>query len=931
MKNGKKSSVMKKAAAIAALMLVVGSAGVAAEVVNGSPANGIIASANLPEGAFEIRSDENLREFLMSEDKEAYLVNDITITGSLKDGKGNHLSLVSGKSIYGCGYTVNIKGDQTDSLFEKIEKGATIRNTKICFKNTDTDSKIGSGVLCKENYGNIEYVTATAYITSENENTGIICGVNHGKIFGCIAEGKVICRKEESESEKLGGICGSNYGTIERCSCSAEVQYYYYYWDWDWLHWIAASNIAGGFCGYSDGTITDCVFDGKLTEINENNSKFPHFNEDNSKSSHVNNENVGGLCGRLANNGKIENCFYYCTDKTKKSNERYNCLGSEDESISFKNCYRIDSDGKNAHYHDDHYDDPGVIGNYEHNYKNGIVVRVLNAGPDKTRKEIVWKQGEGNRNYPMLNMQMDTIEYEAPVALDNLVYNGEEQTLVKSGVLLRGCGEFQYSFKKKSSEKWSEWSTELPKAEDAGEYEVKFKIDSKADSYSSVGESGPISVTVKKRAVVITAEDKTSKYGEDPAELTYASDGFIKGEEVKSKDVKLSCEVTAASSAGTYDITAEVKSENYPNYVIKTNNGKYTVTKAESYCEAPKANELTYNGTAQKLVTAGTAEGGTLEYSLDEENFSAEIPTGKGAGIYTVYYRVTGDENHNSTAISKITVTIAKKEATVTANSATSIYGEDPAELTYASDGFIKGEEVKSKDVKLSCEVTAASSAGTYDITAEVKSENYPNYVIKTNNGKYTVTKAESYCEAPKANELTYNGTAQKLVTAGTAEGGTLEYSLDEENFSAEIPTGKGAGIYTVYYRVTGDENHNSTAISKITVTIAKKEATVTANSATSIYGEDPAELTYASDGFVNGEEVKSEDVKLSCEVTSASSAGTYDIKVTVESENYPNYEIKTNDGKYTVTKAESSCEAPKANELTYNGTEQELVTAGTA
>ena len=36
---------MKKAAAIAALMFVVGSAGVSAEVVNGSPANGIIAFA----------------------------------------------------------------------------------------------------------------------------------------------------------------------------------------------------------------------------------------------------------------------------------------------------------------------------------------------------------------------------------------------------------------------------------------------------------------------------------------------------------------------------------------------------------------------------------------------------------------------------------------------------------------------------------------------------------------------------------------------------------------------------------------------------------------------------------------------------------------------------------------------------------------------
>ena len=167
LKNGKKSSVMKKAAAIAALMFVVGSAGVAAEVVNGSPANGIIASANLPEGAFEIRNAGNLRDFLMSdEDKEAYLVNNITITGSLKDDKGNHLSLVPGKSIYGCGYTVNIKGDHTDSLFENIEEGATIRNTKICFENTD--SKIGSGVLCKEALASstIFFITSIQSVTS---------------------------------------------------------------------------------------------------------------------------------------------------------------------------------------------------------------------------------------------------------------------------------------------------------------------------------------------------------------------------------------------------------------------------------------------------------------------------------------------------------------------------------------------------------------------------------------------------------------------------------------------------------------------------------------------------------------------------------------------------------------------------------------------
>ena len=51
---------------------------------------------------------------------------------------------------------------------------------------------------------------------------------------------------------------------------------------------------------------------------------------------------------------------------------------------------------------------------------------------------------------------------------------------------------------------------------------------------------------------------------------------------------------------------------------------------------APTANTLTYNGTAQALVTAGTAVGGTLMYSLAEDGeYSANIPTGTEADTYT--------------------------------------------------------------------------------------------------------------------------------------------------------------------------------------------------------------------------------------------------------------------------------------------------------
>ena len=71
----------------------------------------------------------------------------------------------------------------------------------------------------------------------------------------------------------------------------------------------------------------------------------------------------------------------------------------------------------------------------------------------------------------------------------------------------------------------------------------------------------------------------------------------------------------------------------------------------------PVAKALIYNGTAQELVTAGEATGGTMQYALgdnattapDASAYTASIPTGTDAGTYFVWYKVVGDENHNNT------------------------------------------------------------------------------------------------------------------------------------------------------------------------------------------------------------------------------------------------------------------------------------------
>ena len=74
-----------------------------------------------------------------------------------------------------------------------------------------------------------------------------------------------------------------------------------------------------------------------------------------------------------------------------------------------------------------------------------------------------------------------------------------------------------------------------------------------------------------------------------------------------------------------------------------------------------------YRGREMDLVEPGSTTAGTLQYSMDGEVWSEEIPTAVNAGTYTVYYRVAGNNFVNDVAAASVTVTVNPYE--VSANS----------------------------------------------------------------------------------------------------------------------------------------------------------------------------------------------------------------------------------------------------------------------
>jgi len=82
----------------------------------------------------------------------------------------------------------------------------------------------------------------------------------------------------------------------------------------------------------------------------------------------------------------------------------------------------------------------------------------------------------------------------------------------------------------------------------------------------------------------------------------------------------------------------------------------------------PTAKTLTYTGSPQTLVNAGSASGGTMQYTLgtsssispESSMFTPDIPQGKDAETYYVWYMAKGDNTHTDSDPKCVTVTISK-------------------------------------------------------------------------------------------------------------------------------------------------------------------------------------------------------------------------------------------------------------------------------
>ena len=415
-----------------------------------------------------------------------------------------------------------------------------------------------------------------------------------------------------------------------------------------------------------------------------------------------------------------------------------------------------------------------------------------------------------------------------------------------------------------------------------GEYKgtkiVNFTI-AKADSAAATAPTANNLTYTGKAQALISAGTATG------GEMQYSLDGKT-----------YSTDLPTAINAGEYTVYYKVVADsNHNDTAAQT--VKVTIATSDADVTAPTANKLTFTGKAQALISAGTVTGGEMQYSLDGKTYCTDLPTATNAGEYIVYYKVVADSNHNDAAAQVVKVTIAKAAIVPGVSLADWTFGET------ASDPIVTGNSGSSTvtlafyqgETKLN---GIPENAGSYKVVATFPETK--NYLGGTAEADFTIAKADSaVATAPKANTLTYSGKAQALISAGTATGGEMEYSLDGKTYSSALPTATNAGEYTVYYKVVADSNHNDTAAQTVIVTVAKCAITITADNQTSDYGTALNTLTYK----LTGEIAEGDDlgIKLATEANKEVS-GTSDITVSYTAN--ANYAVTVKNGTYTVGEA---------------------------
>ena len=325
----------------------------------------------------------------------------------------------------------------------------------------------------------------------------------------------------------------------------------------------------------------------------------------------------------------------------------------------------------------------------------------------------------------------------APSAATDLTYTGEEMELVSAGT--SPDGDILYRVGNGDD---AEFSAEIPKAKNAGEYEVYFKAAARDDNHKDSEVQGPVNVVIEKAEGQVTAEPQAVKGlvydGEEHALVEGGeTNGALMLYRLKKDDEfvgEYTDAVPTVADAGEY--TVYYKAGGDENYTPSEESSAAVEVKQAPFPGSILRGAVSAGFEEKVDITALVSSDKELEYSINQEGTDAEgcsiengiLLTGNKEGKCYIDIKAAGTENYEAGSlyvnISDIEwtdigvyqdhITYGKEEVDPKYDEYEGIDDEQTAPPTFSYSGtLLDGSKYGETEEDFN---TAPTEAGTYNV-----------------------------------------------------------------------------------------------------------------------------------------------------------------------------------------------------------------------
>ena len=513
------------------------------------------------------------------------------------------------------------------------------------------------------------------------------------------------------------------------------------------------------------------------------------------------------------------------------------------------------------------------------------------------------------------------------VFLDDFTY-GEQPAIKLQGAPSDSKVVYQYKDKDEDDSTYAGITEEGLKKLSAGEYTLKAVVEETAN-YE--GDSDTCIFKVKK-ASTTNSDSKVSisgwTYGgyngventpsidsslnpeNQTVQYTYYTDGACSTQ--TSTENGAETEGGVPKNAGTYHVKAQIPES--ANYNAGTATGTFEIKPLPAQLDW-SSSDLTYNGKDQTVTARvrNALPGDT--FTLTYETNETYTNTGKNARKYTAKVTALGNTNYSLSEEESVYSWEIKKASTTNSASKVSINGWtyggyngakntpsiDPSlnpenqtvQYTYYTDGACSTQT--STENGAETEGGVPKNAGTYHVKAQIPES--ANYNAGTATGTFEIKPLPAQLNW-SSSDLTYNGKDQtvtaKVTNALSGDTFTLTYETDK-NYTN---TGKNARKYTAKVTALGNANYSLSQEESIHPwVINPKAVTVKPDDLHKHIGGEEPQLTYTTDGIVEGETLSG----ITLQRVSGEDARKYEITATETEGANPNYTVTRETGTFTI------------------------------